>query len=97
MELAHRLAEIDLAEASDRYASNRANLEAADEMLAHAEYVLSAARVAYAEGQMGQAELLDAANAYRDARIDALSLRAETWIAYYDLLRAMARAPEDEP
>ncbi len=41
-------------------------------------------------------ELLDAARAYRDARLMAVSVRAQAWIAYYDLLRAMGRAPEGE-
>lgn len=94
LELARRFAEIDLMAAADRYASYRASLAATgDDLLAHADFVLSTARVAYTEGQMGQTDLLDAADAYRDARIGAFSLRAKTWIAYYDLLRAMARAP----
>ncbi len=97
LELARRLAEIDLMTAADRYASNRANLAAmGDDLLAHADFVLSAARVAYAEGQMNQTDLVDAANAYQDARISAFSLRAAAWIAYYDLLRAMAQAPGEE-
>ena len=95
--LTRRLAEIDLLGASDRYATHRGHLEATgDELLSHADYVLSAARTAYSEGHIGQTELLDATATYRDTRIDALSLRAATWIAYYDLLRAMARAPDEE-
>lgn len=97
LEFVRRLAEIDLMAASDLYASSRANLEATgDELLAYADLVLSAARAAYADGQVGQPGLVDAANIYRDTRIAAFSLRAETWIAYYDLLRAMARVPADE-
>ncbi len=41
-------------------------------------------------------ELLDAAGAFRDARLSALSLQSATWIAYYDLVRAMGREPADE-
>lgn len=95
--LTRRLAEIDLMGVSDRFTTRRAHLESTgDELLAQADFVLRTARIAHGEGRMSQVELLDAAATYRDTRIDALSLRAATWIAYYDLLRAMARAPGEE-
>lgn len=98
LELARRLAEIDLIAAADRYTSTRAQVEAAGEdPLADADFLLRTARTLYTEGEIGQLELLDAAAVFRDARIATLSLRGATWIAYYDLLRAMARAPDDGP
>lgn len=96
MDLTRRLAEIDLRAASDRYASTRSRLEAAgDMMLVEAEALLSTAQASYAEGEMTLLELLDAAEAFRDARLSALSLQSATWIAYYDLLRAMGSEQED--
>ena len=97
VELARRLAEIDLIAAADRYNSTRTQFEAAGEdPLADADFLFRTARTLYAEGEMSQLELLDAAAVFRDARIATLSLRGAAWIAYYDLLRAMAQAPEEE-
>jgi cobalt-zinc-cadmium efflux system outer membrane protein len=58
-------------------------------LLGDAYLLLSAARVSYAEGEMTLLELLDAVDADRDARLIASRLRAEAWIAYFDLVRAM--------
>jgi len=55
-----------------------------------------AATAAYAEQEMTLLELLDAAGAFQNAQLSALSLRSEAWIAYYDLLRAMGGTPEVE-
>ena len=93
-DLARRLAEIDLRDALDRHTDARARLETAgDVLLADAEALLATARAAYAEGEMTLLELLDAAGAFRDARVSALSLRSAAWVAYYDLMRAMGRSP----
>ena len=51
--------------------------------------LLEIARTAYGAGEMELVELLDGAGAYRDARIAALELRSELWLAYYELERAM--------
>ncbi len=97
LDLRRRLAENDLLIASDRYASSRARLEAsADGLLADSEALLAAATAAYGENEMALLELLDAASAFRNARLSALSMRSAAWIDYYDLLRAMGRAPEEE-
>ncbi len=97
LNLRRRLAENDLLMASDRYASSRARLEtAADGLLADGDALLASATAAYGEDEMSLLELLDAANAFRNARLSALSMRSVAWIDYYDLLRAMARAPEGE-
>ena len=97
LELRRRLAEYDLVATSDRYASRRALLQAAAAgLVADGEALLSAATAAYAENEMTLLELLDAASAFQNAQLGALSLSSEAWIAYYDLLRAMGGAPEDE-
>jgi len=91
------LAEYDLVATSDRYASRRALLEtAAVGLVADGEALLSAATAAYAEHEMTLLELLDAASAFQNAQLSALSLRSEAWIAYYDLLRAMGGTPVEE-
>ena len=97
LDLRTRLARYDLLAASDRYVSWRSRLAAvATDLVADGEALLSAANAAYAEQEMSLLELLDAAAAFRDAQVSALSLRSEAWIAYFDLLRAMGGAPEDE-
>lgn len=97
LDLRRRLAENDLLTASDRYASSRARLEtAADGLLADAEALLASATAAYGEHEMSLLELLDAASAFRSARLSALSMRSAAWTDYWDLLRAMGRAPEGE-
>ncbi len=96
-DLRRRLAENDLRMTSDRYASSRARLEAAaDGLLADAEALLASATAAYGENEMSLLELLDAAGAFRSARLSALSMRSAAWIDYWDLLRAMGRAPEGD-
>lgn len=97
LDLLRRRAELDLVDASDRYALARERLEVTgDGIMAEAEVLLSAARVAYDEGEMTLVEFLDATGAFRDARLSALTLRAEAWIAYYNLVRAMGGGPGEE-
>ena len=97
LDLLRRQAELDLVDASDRYSVARERLEATgDGIMAEAEALLSAARVAYDEGEMTLVEFLDATAAFRDARLSALTLRAEAWIAYYNLVRAMGGGPGEE-
>ena len=97
LDLRRRLAEYDLVATSDRYASRRTLLEAAAVgLVADGEALLAAATAAYAEQEMTLLELLDAAGAFQNAQLSALSLRSEAWIAYYDLLRAMGGTPEGE-
>ena len=97
LDLRRRLAENDLLTTSDRYASSRARLEtAADALWADGEALLASATAAYGANEMSLLALLDAASAFRNARLSALSMRSAAWIDYYDLLRAMGRAPEEE-
>ena len=94
LDLRRRLAENDLLATSDRYGSSRVRLEAAaDDLLADGEALLASATAAYGENEMSLLELLDAAGAFRSARLSALSMRSAAWIDYWDLLRAMGRAP----
>lgn len=97
LELRRKLALNDVLAASDRYASNRARLETAAQGLRDdGEALLASATAAYAEHEMTLLELLDAAGAFQGARLSALSLAAEAWVSYYDLLRATGSAPENE-
>ena len=87
--LAERQIENDVRRAYEMYTSlvERSGL-IAGELLGEADALLQAARVGYAEGEMSLIELLDAAEAYRDARISTIDLQANLQVAYYDLLRA---------
>ena len=97
LDLLRRQAELDLVDALDRYSVARERLRVTGEGIeAEAEVLLSAARVAYDEGEMTLVEFLDATGAFRDARLSALTLRAEAWIAYYNLLRAMGGGTGEE-
>lgn len=58
--------------------------------------LLRIAQASYGEGEMSLVELLDAADAYRDARLTSIDLRADLWSRYFQLLRAMGR-PLDLP
>lgn len=97
LELRRKMAEYDVVAAFDRYASNRARLEAAAPGLrADGEALLASATAAYSEHETTLLDLLDAVGAFQGAQLGALSLTAEAWIAFYDLLRATGSAPEDE-
>ena len=97
LDLLRRQAGLDLVDASDRYSVARERLAVTgDGIMAEAGVLLSAARVAYDEGEMTLVEFLDATGAFRDARLSALTLRAEAWIAYYNLVRAMGGVPGEE-
>jgi cobalt-zinc-cadmium efflux system outer membrane protein len=95
--LREREARNDVHAASERYRSTRRRLElGGDGLAAEAAALLEIAESAYGEGELTLVELLDAARAFREARVAAVELRADTWIAYYDLLRALGRAPEED-
>ena len=97
LELRRKMAEYDVVAAWDRFASNRARLEsAAPGLRADGEALLASATAAYSEHETTLLDLLDAVGAFQGARLGALSLTAEAWVAYYDLLRATGSAPEDD-
>jgi cobalt-zinc-cadmium efflux system outer membrane protein len=58
-------------------------------MSADAGELLDVALVAYEEGEMELMELLDAADAFREARLAEVRLRRDLWTSYYDLERAV--------
>lgn len=94
--LVERSVAADVRRAWDTFVSlkQRHELIAAN-LLAETDELLTAARVAYSEGEMSLVELLDAAEAYRDARTTTLDLRTDLRIAYYDLVRAAGGAIAD--
>ncbi len=51
--------------------------------------LLDVAQVAYDAGEMELIELLDAAEAFRDAETATIRIRSDVWISYYDLERAV--------
>ncbi|MFT5141447.1 MAG: cobalt-zinc-cadmium efflux system outer membrane protein [Rhodothermales bacterium] len=59
------------------------------ELLIEADRMLESARVSYAEGEMMLIELLDAAEAYLDAKLTDIELSTDFQIISYDLQRAM--------
>lgn len=91
----HRLAltrqqvQSDVRRSLERYSSlaARAQLYSPAEGTAD---LLEIARVAYAEGEMELIDLLDAAEALSDAQIAETRLRADLWISYFDLERAVS-------
>jgi outer membrane protein, heavy metal efflux system len=88
--LARRQVENDVRHALDAYASlaRRAELVgswATDEVTD----LLEIARVAYLEGEMELIELLDAAEALREAQAAEARLRADLWTGYFDVERAV--------
>lgn len=82
--------ERDVRAASDRYRSlgDLYGVVSAGLMPEAAE-VLRIARAAYGGGELSLLELLDATDAYRDARVRSSALLADYWTAYYDLERAL--------
>lgn len=60
-----------------------------DSLLSDIDGLLRIARISYDEGEMLLVELLDAAEAYRDAQIMAIDLSADFQTSHYDLLRAI--------
>lgn len=63
------------------------------ELLGEVDDLLRIARVSYSEGEMSLLALLDAAEAFRESQIMESELKAEFWIRYYDLERAIGAAP----
>lgn len=90
LELRRRKARNEVLRALDRYRSvRRRSRVVAGELLAPSGELLRIARTAYAAGEMELVELLDGADAYLKARFMGLQLRADLWLAYRELTRAM--------
>lgn len=88
--LTRRQVENDVRRALERYRSLNRRADLLDRgPLEEPGDLLDMAQVAYAEGEMELVELLDAAEAFLDARESDARLRADLWISYYDLERAV--------
>lgn len=87
--LTSRQVENDLRRAIESYRSLRVRNELlGDDLLDEDPDLLQIAQVAYDAGEMDLVQLLDAAEALRDARTARARLKADLWTAYYDLERA---------
>ncbi len=99
--LAERRVKNEVRDAFARYAAFRDRLgevqedlpEAPDALLGRADHLLEVAQVSYREGGMSLVELLDAAEAYRDARLLTADLLADYWKSYFALRRAAGLLP----
>ena len=88
--LTRRQVENDVRRALERYRSLNRRADLLDRgPLEESGDLLDMAQVAYAEGEMELVELLDAAEAFLDARESDARFRADLWISYYDLERAV--------
>ena len=95
--LARREIRNEVRRAQSAYASTRSQAQLlGDKLLQGTGDLLRIARASYSEGEMSLVELLDAADAYRDARLTGIDLQADLWRRYFSLLRAMGR-PLDLP
>ena len=65
----------------------------ANDLLAESDALLKAAQTSYSEGEISLIELLDASDAYHDARATTTILNTRVLIAYFDLMRATGRIP----
>jgi cobalt-zinc-cadmium efflux system outer membrane protein len=88
-ELVRRRIANDIQQAADRYRAltQQAERVAEHEVGEHAD-LLEIATIAYDNGEMDLIELLDAAAAQQGAAMNAIRLRSDLWISYYDLERA---------
>ena len=87
--LARRQAENEVRQAYATYVSLRdRTFFIQEDLLDETDDLLQIALTSYGEGEMTLVELLDAAAAFRDARLTSLDLRAAFRTSYYDVLRA---------
>ena len=87
--LTRRRIQADIRNASRSYMSLRDRSAFLQEnLLEGTSNILEIAQVAYDAGEMTLVELLDAAEALRDAQVAEARLRADLWIAFYDMERA---------
>jgi cobalt-zinc-cadmium efflux system outer membrane protein len=92
--VAQRHIENDVRTTLERFTSLAARVELLRRrLLLGVDDLLDIARVSYAEGEMTLLELLDAADAFRAARVTATELLADYWVSYYDLERAAGGFP----
>jgi cobalt-zinc-cadmium efflux system outer membrane protein len=90
--LVRREVQNDVRRAHSAYASLRQQTQMIGQnLLPGSDDLLRIAQTSYTEGEMSLVELLDATEAYRDAQIRTIDLRADLWTRYFDVLRAMGR------
>ena len=97
LDLQRRRIRGEVLRALDRYRSvRRRSRVVGGDLLAPSEDLLEIARTAYDAGEMELVGLLDGADAFREARLTALELRAELWLAYRELVRAAGGRIDDD-
>lgn len=95
--LARREIRTEVRQAHAAYTSARRQTQLlGDELLRGADDLLRIAQTSYDEGEMSLVELLDAADAYREARLTTIDRRADLWTRYFALLQTMGQ-PIDLP
>lgn len=87
--LTRRQVENDVLFAVETYRSVTRRAALLFEPLTEAADLVEIARGAYDEGEMDLIDVLDAAEALREARIAEARLRADLWTSYYDMERAV--------
>jgi cobalt-zinc-cadmium efflux system outer membrane protein len=96
--LTRRAVENDVRSALDAYTSLvQIDQLVTDTLLAGSEDLLDIALASYAEGEMTLLDLMDAAEAFREAQDTRTHVTAELWIAYFDLERAAGGYRESAP
>ena len=92
--LTRRQVEVDVRRALETYRTfaERAELLSID-VVDDAADLLDIAQVAYEVGEMDLIELLDAANALREAQVLEAQVHADYWTSYFDLERAIGGFP----
>jgi outer membrane protein, heavy metal efflux system len=91
--LAERQVRNDVARALQAHEAAVARIAMLGGPQAQAADLLSIAQVAYEAGEMSLVQLLDAADALRDAQTLEARIRAELWTSYFDLERAVGGFP----
>lgn len=86
--------ELDVVQSLDSFNSlfDRVTLISED-LLSESDLLIASARISYAEGEMSLIELLDAAEAFYDAKVTSTQLLSEALIAYYNLMRSAGTIP----
>ena len=92
--LRRRQVENELQRAVERYESATSRLQRLGVgVIFEAATLLETAGLAYREGEFTLLQLIDAAEAFQQSRFALVDLRAEAWVAYYDLERALGGSP----
>ncbi len=86
--------EQDVNQAHETYTSlSKRTTLISENLLGESAQLLHSAQTSYAEGEMTLIELLDASDAFFDARSTTTKLMSHSLVAYYDLMRASGHIP----